>query len=32
MVEDALLDGGDSSGERSRSDAVIELLAHETAT
>ena len=37
MVEEALLEGGDSrrersKSERSRSDAVIELLAHETAT
>ena len=32
MVEEALLDGGDSTGERSNSDAVTELLAHETTT
>ena len=32
MGEEALLDGGDSIGERSRSDAVIELFAHEAIT
>ena len=30
MDEEALLVGGDSNGERSKSDAVTELLAHET--
>ena len=32
MVEEALLVGGDSNGERSKSDAVTELLAHEATT
>ena len=32
MGEEALLDGGDSTGERSKSDGVTELLAHEAVT